>query len=55
MLDVVQVYSYTQTYMQVYEAGERCKTKETADRGPQNQTEASKGYSVRGTRKNGIL
>ena len=41
--------------MQVYEAGERCKTKETAHRRPQNQTEASKGYSVKGARKDGIL
>ena len=41
--------------MQVYEAGERCKTKETAHRRPQNQTEASKGYSVEGAGKDGIL
>ena len=51
MLDVVQVYSY----MQVYEAGERFKTKETAHRRPQNQTEASKGYSVEGAGKDGML
>ena len=41
--------------MQVYEAGERYETEKTADRGPQNQTEAGKGYSFKGTRKNGIL